>query len=41
LDFTVALGLGGLWLAVFCWQLGKRNLLPVNDPRFQKGLRHG
>ena len=25
---------GGLWLAAFAWQLGKRPLMPVNDPDF-------
>jgi len=28
-------GIGGLWLATFLWQLGKRPLLPVNDPQFE------
>lgn len=26
---------GGIWLATFLWQLGKRPLLPVNDPQFE------
>jgi hypothetical protein len=33
LDLTTAIGLGGLWLAAFAWQLGQRPLLPANDPR--------
>jgi hypothetical protein len=41
LDFSVALALGGIWLAVFCWQLGRRNLLPVNDPRYLEKVSHG
>ncbi len=41
LDLALAAGLGGLWLSVFCWQLGKRNLLPVNDPRYREKLKHG
>ena len=41
LDIAVALGLGGLWLAVFCWQLAQRNLLPVNDPRYLERVRNG
>jgi hypothetical protein len=28
------LAIGGLWLAIFWWQLGKRSLMPVNDPHF-------
>jgi hypothetical protein len=27
-------GFGGLWLAAFLWQLGKRPLIPSNDPQF-------
>jgi hypothetical protein len=29
------LGFGGLWLAFFTWQLGKRSLIPINDPQFE------
>jgi hypothetical protein len=36
LDVASLGGLGGIWLAVFCWQLGRRNLLAVNDPRYQE-----
>jgi hypothetical protein len=28
------LAIGGLWLTIFWWQLGKRSLLPVHDPKF-------
>jgi hypothetical protein len=32
---TVAqIGFGGVWLAAFLWQLGKRPLVPTNDPQF-------
>jgi hypothetical protein len=34
-------GIGGVWLAVFLWQLKQRPLLPVNDPEFQEALAHG
>lgn len=27
-------GIGGLWSTVFFWNLGKRRLIPLNDPRF-------
>lgn len=35
--------IGGLWLAVFYWQLNKRSLMPVNDPEFTEMLvsKHG
>ncbi|HLE63343.1 MAG TPA: hypothetical protein VI750_09395 [Pyrinomonadaceae bacterium] len=29
------IGFGGIWLAAFLWQLGKRPLIPVNDPQFE------
>jgi len=32
LDLVTFLGVGGLWLAMFAWQLGQRPLLPVRDP---------
>lgn len=37
------LAVGGLWLTVFCWQLSKRSLMPVNDPDFTLMLeaKHG
>ncbi len=42
MDLAAPLGVGGLWLAAFLWQLGKRPLLPVNDPEFQQqALAHG
>jgi hypothetical protein len=39
-----AVTMGGLWLALFFWQLGRRSLMPVNDPNFAKMLelkQHG
>jgi hypothetical protein len=36
LDLAAAIGIGGVWLAVFLWQLEERPLLPVNDPEFVK-----
>ncbi|MBZ5523490.1 MAG: hypothetical protein LAP21_14750 [Acidobacteriia bacterium] len=39
-----ALAMGGLWLALFFWNLGRRSLMPVNDPNFPKMLemkQHG
>ncbi|MBO0882292.1 MAG: hypothetical protein J2P17_18530, partial [Mycobacterium sp.] len=33
LDVFAFVGFGGLWVAVFTWQLPARQLLPANDPR--------
>ncbi|HET9525006.1 MAG TPA: hypothetical protein VFO99_02485 [Pyrinomonadaceae bacterium] len=38
LDAIALLGFGGLWLAVFTWQLGKRSLIPINDPQYESVL---
>ncbi|HEY2961981.1 MAG TPA: hypothetical protein VGJ37_06160 [Pyrinomonadaceae bacterium] len=35
LDVIALLGAGGLWLGLFAWQLGKRPLIPINDPQFE------
>ncbi len=32
LDFVMPFAMGGSWLWVFVWQLGRRPLVPVNDP---------
>jgi hypothetical protein len=40
MDLLAPVGVGGLWLATFLWQLGKRPLLPVNDPEMQQVLAH-
>jgi len=32
------IGFGGLWLALFTWQLSKRPLVPINDPQFDSVL---
>ncbi len=40
MDLLAPVGVGGLWLAAFFWQLGKRPLLPVNDPEMQQALAH-
>jgi len=43
MDLLAPIGVGGLWLAVFSWQLGKRPLLPLNDREMQEALEtaHG
>jgi hypothetical protein len=37
-DVLALLGFGGLWLSLFAWQLGKRPLIPINDPQFESTL---
>ncbi len=38
LDFVIPIGMGGIWLAFFTMQLGKRPLLPLNDPYAEEAL---
>jgi hypothetical protein len=38
MDLAALIGFGGLWLAMFSWQLGKRNLVPINDPQYESVL---
>jgi hypothetical protein len=40
LDIAAPLGIGGVWVAVFLWQLLERPLLPRNDPEFMGALEH-
>jgi hypothetical protein len=35
LDLAAPIGLGGLWLALFAWQLKSRPLLPLHDNRIE------
>lgn len=41
LDLAVPIGLGGLWLAAFLWQLQRRSLLPWHELRLQEAGQHG
>jgi hypothetical protein len=41
MDFAAPIGLGGIWLAYFLIQLGKRPLMPLNDPHLIEALEHG
>jgi len=41
MDFLAPIGLGGIWLAAFLWQLEKRPLLPVGDPHLEEALEFG
>jgi hypothetical protein len=40
LDLLATVGVGGLWLAVFIWQLGARPLLPLKDPYAEEAFTH-
>ena len=37
-DAAALIGFGGLWLVLFTWQLGKRPLIPINDPQFESTM---
>jgi hypothetical protein len=39
-DIFTVVGIGGLWLGVFFWQLRRAPLLPLHDPRFEGVLLH-
>lgn len=41
MDVVLTIGLGGLWLAFFFWQLRRRPLLPVKEPFLSEALSHG
>jgi hypothetical protein len=41
MDFTAPMGLLGIWLAYFLWQLEKRPLMPINSPNLEEALQHG
>ena len=47
MDILAPIGIGGLWLSAFFWQLKSAPVLPVNDPRFtvaiesQEAIEHG
>ena len=38
MDIAAPIGLGGLWLAMFSSELGKRSLIPINDPQYESVL---
>jgi hypothetical protein len=40
LDILAVLGIGGIWVSTFVWQLKKMPLLPLHDPRFAGVLEH-
>jgi len=41
MDAVMPIGVGGLWLAYFAYQLKTRPLLPIGDPYLEDALSHG
>ncbi len=41
MDIAAPVGIGGVWLAVFAWQLRGWPLLPIGDRYLEKALEHG
>ncbi|HTQ58503.1 MAG TPA: hypothetical protein VMI94_28770 [Bryobacteraceae bacterium] len=41
MDILMPVGLGGIWLAAFLWQLAARPLMPLQDPHLEEALAHG
>lgn len=41
LDLAAPLGVGGLFMAMFLWQLSTRPLLPLGEPYLQEAIEHG
>ena len=41
MDFAAPIGMGGIWLWFFIWQLKKRPLLPFNDPQLEETIEFG
>ena len=40
LDIFALVGIGGIWVGAYFWQLKKLPLLPLQDPRFEGALEH-
>jgi hypothetical protein len=38
MDVVAPIAMGGLWLAMFCWALTRRPLVPINDPQYESVL---
>ena len=41
LDFVAPVAVGGIWVALFLWQLGTRSLIPVTEPTLQEAIEAG
>jgi hypothetical protein len=39
-DLLAVIGIGGIWVGTYIWQLKKMPLLPLHDPRFEGVLQH-
>ncbi len=39
-DIFSFIGIGGLWLGFYFYQIGRMPILPLNDPRFEGALAH-
>jgi hypothetical protein len=39
-DLFALIGIGGVWVGTYIWQLKKMPLLPLHDPRFEGALQH-
>jgi hypothetical protein len=40
MDILAVLGIGGVWIGTYFWELKKMPLLPLHDPRFAGELEH-
>lgn len=40
-DFVATIGIGGVWLWLFFYELKQRPLVPFNDPMFKNAIKHG
>ncbi len=41
MDFVAPVAIGGIWVAWFIWNLKRRPLLPLHDPRLSEAAHHG
>jgi hypothetical protein len=41
LDLTLPIAIGEFWIATFIWQLKRRPVVPLHDPRFERVAEHG
>jgi hypothetical protein len=41
LDLTLPIAIGEFWIATFIWQLKRRPVVPLHDPRFEGVAEHG
>jgi hypothetical protein len=41
LDVVAIVGIGGVWMTIFVWQLKGRAFLPLHDPSLQGAAAHG